>query len=44
MSNDDQRSRIPNLMKIGEIPTDLQVDYDTVPEDPVVNLKSWLFG
>ena len=41
MSNDDQRSRIPNLMKIGEIPTDLQVDYDTIPEDPVVNNQSF---
>ena len=38
---EDQRSRIPNLMRIGEIPSDIQMDYDTVPEDPVVNNQTF---
>lgn len=37
----DDRGRIPNLMKIGEIPSDMQMDYDTIPEDPVVNTQSF---
>ena len=39
MSNpiEDERSRIPNLMKIGAITTDMQMDYDTFILDPVVN-------
>lgn len=37
----DDRARIPNLMKIGEIPSDMQMDYDTIPEDPVVNTQTF---
>ena len=39
MSNtiEDERSRIPNLMKIGAITTDMTMDYDTHILDPVVN-------
>ena len=41
VSNNDDRARIPNLMRIGEIPSDMQMDYDTIPEDPVVNTQSF---
>ena len=41
VSSNDDRGRIPNLMKIGEIPSDMQMDYDTIPEDPVVNTQSF---
>ena len=39
MSNaiEDERSKIPNLMKIGAITTDMQMDYDTYILDPVVH-------
>ena len=39
MSNsiEDERSKIPNLMKIGAITTDMTMDYDTHILDPVVN-------
>ena len=37
MSIEDERSRIPNLMKIGAITTDMTMDYDTFILDPVVN-------
>jgi hypothetical protein len=36
-SIEDERSRIPNLMKIGAITTDMTMDYDTHILDPVVN-------
>jgi len=37
MNNDtDDRGRIPDLMKIGSIPTDLQMSFDTDVLDPVV--------
>tara|TARA_R110000787_G_scaffold112582_3_gene221511 strand:+ start:3657 stop:5093 length:1437 start_codon:yes stop_codon:yes gene_type:complete len=35
-SNSDDRGRIPDLMKIGSIPTDLQMSFDTDILDPVV--------
>tara|TARA_R110002126_G_scaffold83847_1_gene204316 strand:+ start:97 stop:1536 length:1440 start_codon:yes stop_codon:yes gene_type:complete len=43
MSNamEDERSRIPNLMKIGAITTDMQMDYDTFILDPVVNTDTF---
>jgi hypothetical protein len=43
MSNtiEDERSRIPNLMKIGSITTDMQMDYDTFILDPVVNTDTF---
>ena len=34
---EDERSKIPNLMKIGAISTDMTMDYDTHILDPVVN-------
>tara|TARA_R110000782_G_scaffold36184_4_gene86214 strand:- start:757 stop:2193 length:1437 start_codon:yes stop_codon:yes gene_type:complete len=40
-STDDERSRIPNLMKIGAIPLDTAMDYDTMVLDPVVNTQSF---
>lgn len=34
----DERGRIPNILKIGEIPTDSEtIDYDTEVLDPVIN-------
>lgn len=36
-NNEDERSKIPNLMKIGSITTDMTMDYDTFILDPVVN-------
>lgn len=33
----DERSKIPELMKIGQIPSDLSQDVDTEVLDPVVN-------
>ena len=41
MDTVDERSKIPNLMRIGEIPSDMQMDYDTIPEDPVVNTQTF---
>ncbi len=33
----DERSRIPDLMKIGQVPVDMAMDVDTSVLDPVVN-------
>jgi hypothetical protein len=41
MSIEDERGRIPNLMKLGSIPTDMQMDYDTSVLDPVINTQSF---
>ena len=43
MSNaiEDERSKIPNLMKIGAITTDMQMDYDTYILDPVVHTDNF---
>ena len=38
---DDDRSKIPNLMKIGAIPLDTEMDYDTAVLDPVVNTETF---
>ena len=40
-STDDERSKIPNLMKIGAIPMDTAMDYDTMVLDPVVNNQNF---
>ena len=41
MSIEDERGRIPNLMKLGSIPTDMQMDYDTGVLDPVINTQTF---
>ena len=43
MSNaiEDERGKIPNLMKIGSITTDMTMDYDTFILDPVVNTDNF---
>lgn len=38
---DDERSRIPNLMVLGGIPSDLTMDQDTEVLDPVVNNQNF---
>ena len=37
----EQETRLPNLMAIGEIPTDLSMDMDTEVLDPVVNNQNF---
>lgn len=37
MDSVDQETKLPNLMAVGEIPTDLSMDMDTEVLDPVVN-------
>ena len=41
MSVEDERGRIPNLMRIGSIPDDITMDYDTAVLDPVVNSQTF---
>ena len=38
---EDERSKIPNLMNIGSITSDMNMDYDTTVLDPVVNNQSF---
>ena len=37
----DERSKIPNLMNIGSITSDMNMDYDTMVLDPVVNTQTF---
>jgi len=37
----DERSRIPDLMKIGSVPSDIAMDVDTSVLDPVVNNQNF---
>ena len=39
--NSDERGRIPNLMNVGAISTDMSMDYDTFVLDPVVNTDTF---
>tara|TARA_R110000824_G_scaffold154504_1_gene326690 strand:+ start:851 stop:2284 length:1434 start_codon:yes stop_codon:yes gene_type:complete len=38
---EDERSKIPNLMNIGSITSDMNMDYDTMVLDPVVNNQNF---
>ena len=38
---EDERSKIPNLMNIGAITSDMNMDYDTTVLDPVVNNQNF---
>ena len=40
-TEEDERSRIPNLMQLGSIPVDLTMDQDTETLDPVVNSQTF---
>jgi hypothetical protein len=37
----EPQTRVPNLMKVGEIPVDMEVDNDTSVLDPVVNTNTF---
>ena len=41
MTDVDERGKIPNLMRIGAISTDMSMDYDTFVLDPVVNNQNF---
>tara|TARA_R110002096_G_scaffold267175_2_gene460953 strand:- start:35 stop:1423 length:1389 start_codon:yes stop_codon:yes gene_type:complete len=40
-SQSDDRSRVPDLMKIGSVPSDMAMDVDTHVLDPVVNTEDF---
>ena len=40
-NDEDDRTRIPNLMQLGSIPKDLTMDQDTETLDPVVNSQTF---
>ena len=37
----EPETRVPNLMKVGEIPVDMEIDNDTSVLDPVVNTNTF---